>query len=150
VNPSSLPAAGRPDDRWRMETGGSGSTKSSSSWVQVVSHYRTPVGVIETHNVSFGSVWGTVSDGLVRSSFVGKFLVEGPLLARHRTKSRRTITSAKPALSCVMAVGPSNTQQPDDPKSPPVAKDCDHLRNPSLTRPKLCSLATTRALSSFA
>src|SRR5450631_787096 len=91
-NPSSWPAAGRPDERWRMETGGRGSTKSSSSSVQVVSHYRTPVGVIGTHIVSFGSVWGTVSDGSVRSFFVGKFLVEGPLLARHRTKSRRTIT----------------------------------------------------------
>jgi hypothetical protein len=91
-----------------METGGRGSTKSSSSSVQVVSHYRTPVGVIGTHIVSFGSVWGTVSDGLVRSFFVGKFLVEGPLLARHRTKSRRTITSAKPALSCVMTAGLMN------------------------------------------
>lgn len=34
ANPSSLPAAGRPDDRWRMETGGRGSTKSPSSSVQ--------------------------------------------------------------------------------------------------------------------
>ena len=44
-NPSSLPAARRPDDCWRMETGGRGSTKSPSSSVQAVSHYRTPVGV---------------------------------------------------------------------------------------------------------
>src|SRR5260221_164266 len=40
ANPSSWPAAGRPDDRWRMETGGRGSTKSPSSSVQTVSHSR--------------------------------------------------------------------------------------------------------------
>ena len=40
----SLSAAARPDDRWRIETAGKGSTKSPSS--SVLRLYRTPVGVI--------------------------------------------------------------------------------------------------------
>src|ERR1700727_1165106 len=40
ANLSSWPAAGRPDDRWRMETGGRGSTKSPSSSVAHAGCYR--------------------------------------------------------------------------------------------------------------
>jgi hypothetical protein len=40
AKPSLWPAAGRPDDRWRMEAGGRGSTKSPSSSVQAVLHSR--------------------------------------------------------------------------------------------------------------
>src|ERR1700684_2984537 len=63
ANLSSLAAAGPPDDRWRMETAGKGSTKSPSSSVQAVAHSRWRH--IGTHIVSFSSVLGTVSDGLV-------------------------------------------------------------------------------------
>src|SRR6202030_2563319 len=69
-NPSSWPAAGRLDDRWRMETGGRGSTKSPSSSVQAVLQSRWRH--IGTHIVSFSSVLGTVSDALVRPFFVGR------------------------------------------------------------------------------
>jgi hypothetical protein len=71
ANPSSLPAAGRPDDRWRTETGRR-STKSPSSSVQAVSHSRWRH--VGTHIVSFSSALGTVSDGLVCLFFVGRVL----------------------------------------------------------------------------
>jgi hypothetical protein len=47
--------------------------------------YRTPVGVI-SGLILFRLVafWGTVNDGLVRPFFVGRVLVEGPLLAVRR------------------------------------------------------------------
>src|SRR5208283_6023953 len=79
-NPSSLSAAGRPDDRWRMETGGRGSTKSPSSSVQAVSHYSTPVGVISGlilfRLVAFG---GRSAMGWSVPFSLGEFLIEGPL-----------------------------------------------------------------------
>src|SRR5271170_555540 len=82
-NPLSLPAAGRPDDRWRMETGGRGATNSPSSSVQAVSHYRTPVGVI-SGLILFRLVafWGRPTMGWSVPFSLGEFLVEGPLLGR--------------------------------------------------------------------
>src|SRR6478736_7009364 len=59
ANPSSLSAAGRPDE--------------------AVSHSRWRH--IGTYIVSFSNVLGPVSDGLVCPFFVGRVLVEGPLLA---------------------------------------------------------------------
>src|SRR5579859_360198 len=44
-NLSSLPATGRPDDRWRMETGGRGSTKSVGSASGLI---RCPSGSVQT------------------------------------------------------------------------------------------------------
>src|ERR1700677_2875878 len=79
ANPSSLPAAGRPDDRWRMETAGKGSTKSPFGSVEAVSHSRWRH--TGTYIVSFSSVLGPVTMGWSGPFSLGEFLVEGPLLA---------------------------------------------------------------------
>jgi hypothetical protein len=79
ANPSSLPAAGRPDDRWRMEMGGRGSTKSPSSSVQAVSHSRwRHIGLRLFRLVAF---WGRSAMRWSVPFSLGEFLVEGPLLA---------------------------------------------------------------------
>src|SRR6266436_2569270 len=76
ANPSSWPAAGRPDDRWRMETGGRRSTKSPSSSVQAVLHSR------RRHIGSLVAFLGRSAMGWSVLFSFGEFLVEGPLLLR--------------------------------------------------------------------
>src|ERR1700733_9723639 len=79
-NPSSWPAAGRADDRWRMETGG---RYRQSPLLVRFRLYRTPVGVISRlvlfPLVAFG---GRSAMGWFVPFSLGEFLVEGPLLGR--------------------------------------------------------------------
>src|ERR1700722_2551778 len=79
TNPSSLPAAGRADDRWRMETGG---RYRQSPLLVRFRPYRTPVGVISGlilfRLVAFG---GRSAMGWSVPLSLGEFLVEGRLQA---------------------------------------------------------------------
>src|ERR1700676_2230041 len=96
ANPSSLPAAGRPDE--------------------AVSHSRWRH--IGTYIVSFSNVLGPVSDGWSVPFSLGEFLVEGPLLA-DRTRS----SCARARTRAIDSAGTSDSVLPVGPHAPGPLSD---------------------------
>ena len=107
----SLSAAARPDDRWRIETAGKGSTKSPSS--SVLRLYRTPVGVI-SGLILFRLVafWGRSAIGWSVSFSLGEFLVEGLLLGRLLRLSSATLQTTSIARPGNAAAAPLHRRFP--------------------------------------
>src|ERR1700722_13294322 len=92
-NPSSLPAAGRPENWMGMETAGKGSTEAPFRSVQALSHSRWRH--IGTHIVRLVAFGVRPAMGWSIPCSLGEFLVEGPRLGRKEPLSRHERPSSE-------------------------------------------------------